>query len=340
MKYTDVNIDASGLILAEDLYDRDDVLIAPMNTLLTPKVISSISKLGIKIILTKESDEIIPITEKEKESITRYIIDKISNNSFHGRKIYNPVIPIVTSVFIKLIIDNYAMYLLKELKNLDTYTLNHSINVAMLSGLIAKWNNHSEEEIRQVITAGFFHQIGKIHLDKNLINNQDKLGYAEIAAIKKHIILGEHYLTKVSLIDEDIKEIIMHSCELLDGSGYPHKLKKDQINPLSQIVCVANIYDAAITERPFKEAKTSFEICSELFNMSMDKLSPEVTTPLINHIEAAYHGLKVKLSNGKIGEIIFTNKYNSKKPIVKISETEYIDISAKDNDVVIIGMVS
>ncbi len=339
MKYTDVNNNANGMILGENIYDNNGTLIAPKDSILTPKLIAAISNMGIKIILTEEDDDDELISEDKKEELTSFILQSINEKSFHGRKIYSPIVPAVTSVFTEILFDDYAMYILNKLSKIDSYSINHAINVAMLSGLIGKWMKLEDSDIRKAIFAGFFHQTGKIDIDKTLLTCDKKLNVDELQYVRDYIEFSKPHLEKIEIIDDDIKAIILQSCEYLDGSGYPNALKRDQIHPISKIVCVANIFDSAISKRPFKEAKTPFEICSELFTMSMDKLCPSVTTPLIRHIEASYHGLKVELSNGKVGEIVYTNKYDSKRPIIKISDTEFIDINSRDNDVKIVKML-
>ena len=141
----------------------------------------------------------------------------------------------------------------------DEYTRGHSYRVAEYAALIAAELGWSSEEIQQLKHAAYLHDIGKIGISDRILNKAGKLTEEEFEVIKRHPIIGASILKNLALHqDEPIVKVAYEICrwhhERYDGGGYPDGLKGEQIPISAQIVSLADVYDALVSDRIYKKA--------------------------------------------------------------------------------------
>lgn len=139
----------------------------------------------------------------------------------------------------------------------DSYTAGHSKRVAEYASLIAQELKLSDDEISLIFRAGMLHDIGKIEVPDALLLKPEKLTNNEYDLIKTHSKVGYEILSREPFYD--IASIVLHHHERYDGQGYPHGLKGDSIPTLSQIISIADVYDALTTNRAYRKAMTKKE---------------------------------------------------------------------------------
>lgn len=146
--------------------------------------------------------------------------------------------------------------------------IKHSMNVAFFSYLAAKKMKLSRMQCRNVFFAGLLHDIGKIKLDKKILNKKDKLTSWEYEYIKRHVILGVQLLRKYS-VPKVITDIVEQHHEREDGTGYPKGLADNEICTEAKIIRRVDIYDALTSNRSYRK-KYSSEKAREI--MSKEEL--------------------------------------------------------------------
>jgi len=134
----------------------------------------------------------------------------------------------------------------------DSYTAGHSKRVANYSSLIAKKLNLSEDDQSLIYRAGMLHDIGKIEIPDALLLKPESLTTNEYNLIKTHSKVGSELLSREPFYD--LASIVLHHHERYDGDGYPYGLKGDDIPFLSQIISIADVYDAVTTNRAYRKA--------------------------------------------------------------------------------------
>jgi HD-GYP domain-containing protein (c-di-GMP phosphodiesterase class II) len=135
----------------------------------------------------------------------------------------------------------------------DPYTLGHSERVTQYSITIAEQMGLLEEEIRTIQYSAILHDVGKIGISGNILNKVGRLSFEEYCAIKQHSVIGENIIKRVDFLQET-RPIIRGHQEHYDGSGYPDGLAGDEIPLLARILSVADVFDALITDRPYRKA--------------------------------------------------------------------------------------
>lgn len=176
----------------------------------------------------------------------------------------------------------------------DNYTKNHSHNVAILSQEIAIELNLSSEEINNAYWAGLVHDIGKILIPFNVLNKKDKLTEEEFEHIKKHPHWGFVTLSQTNHLKEIAKYVLYHH-EHWDGSGYPKGVHGNDIPLISQIITVADSWDAMRSDRSYRLKLTGESALKEIINKRGIQFSPVVVDAFVRVLNKE----KVKIAIGQ-----------------------------------------
>ena len=149
----------------------------------------------------------------------------------------------------------------------DPYTLGHSVRVGQLSMMIGETLGLPDAQLQHLEIGGYLHDIGKIGVRDSVLLKPGALTPEERQMIEQHPKIGLDILRPVDLPVEVVQFVGRHH-EKLDGSGYPGGLKAEELTIISRIGTVADIYDALITDRPYRAGMTAKE--------TMDILKREV----------------------------------------------------------------
>lgn len=154
----------------------------------------------------------------------------------------------------------------------------HVLHINVLTGLLLekmtqkseKYSVSSEEQYL-ITTASALHDIGKIGIDEKILNKPGRLTHEEFEIMKQHTVIGEEMLKQLEMYqDEDLVRIARQICrwhhERYDGKGYPDGLVGDEIPISAQVVSLADVYDALISERVYKDAYTHEKAMEMILN--------------------------------------------------------------------------
>ena len=157
----------------------------------------------------------------------------------------------------------------------DSYTKGHSENVANLAAGVAAELGLSRKMVVDTYWAGMVHDIGKLLVPVNILNKKGRLSEEEYQLIKKHPVWGSQALADSAVLKHISKYILYHH-ERWDGRGYPEGIKSDEIPLVSQIIAVADAWDAMRSERSYRNPLTKKEALAEIKNNKGSQFSPEV----------------------------------------------------------------
>ena len=157
----------------------------------------------------------------------------------------------------------------------DICTAMHSWKVEQLAVEIARKFNFSSQGIQDMATAGLLHDIGKIKIPKAILNKPDKLTEAEFAVIKEHPGYGFHILDAITPL-KNIAETILYHHEKFDGTGYPAGKKNKEIPLTSQILSIADVYDAITSNRVYRKAMTTQDAVQFIIDHKNTHFDPEL----------------------------------------------------------------
>lgn len=135
----------------------------------------------------------------------------------------------------------------------DSYTGKHSSNVSKYVSLLCKRVKLTKEEKEEIRIAASIHDIGKVGISDSILKKPEKLTYEEYEIMKKHPVIGANIVGKIHGY-ENISNIIRHHHERYDGKGYPDGLEGSSIPIGSQIIAIADAFDAMTSNRVYRKS--------------------------------------------------------------------------------------
>lgn len=160
----------------------------------------------------------------------------------------------------------------------DKYTEGHSVRVGKYSEIIAKELGYDENEVEGVAVAGYLHDVGKLTVERNIINAPYRINAKESAELNKHPAVGYEILAPIHHPYADVPLAAKYHHERLDGRGYPDGLYDREIPFVAKIVNLADSFDAMTTDRPYKRRRPAKEVIEDLQRNSGKQFSPELVT--------------------------------------------------------------
>ena len=167
----------------------------------------------------------------------------------------------------------------------DPYTRGHSDRVTRYSVLIATEMGLSEQEIQKIRISAQLHDVGKIGIEDRILKKPGALTPEEFEIMKTHTTKGAAILRPVEMLREMLPGIELHH-ESLDGRGYPHGLKGDQIPLMPRVIMVADTFDAMTTNRPYQAAMDPEYVIRIINSLAATKFDPHVVAAMTKVFES------------------------------------------------------
>ncbi|QQX82019.1 DUF3391 domain-containing protein [Shewanella sp. KX20019] len=202
--------------------------------------------------------------------------------------------------------DKLVLHLMTDAKNDDGIYF-HSLNVSILSMLIAKELNWSRNEIELVGIGALFHDTGKLKVPSQILRKTSPLSSAEQNFVNQHPMMGVDLLKLADNFPSEALPIILKHHEYLDGTGTPKGLKEPQIDKLSQLVAAVNTYDNLCHSDRSRKARTPFSALGYLYKHYKTQLNPQIVGRMVKMLGIYPPGSIVELSSGQYGMVMSVN---------------------------------
>jgi diguanylate cyclase (GGDEF)-like protein/putative nucleotidyltransferase with HDIG domain len=157
----------------------------------------------------------------------------------------------------------------------DPFVLGHSQQVTYYATMIAQQMGLPTEKIEIIRKACLMHDVGKLGIDASLLSKPSGLSDKEFETVKRHVTFGAELLLKSQAL-QSLVPVVLHHHEHYDGSGYPDRLKGEEIPLEARIVCVADSVEAMASDRPYRSALDFYEILAEVRRCSGSHFDPAV----------------------------------------------------------------
>ncbi|MDF2660897.1 MAG: hypothetical protein K0Q94_3688 [Paenibacillus sp.] len=312
-----------GYRLNKNMYNRAGVLIVPVHTVLASKDVELLVRQQVR--LRDEDVERLPVLDLIETAIceVKSAFDKIRHSErMPLDRFHEKIIPIIVKMSEHP--DLNLIFALLERK--DEYTYRHSIGVALIAKLIGKAKGLPAQELLELTSAAFLHDIGKVKIPDDILNKAGKLTPREFELIQNHTIYGYELLKHVSGIPHRHALVALQHHEREDGSGYPGGLTGEAIDCHSKIVAVADVFHAMISKRVYKNPVPFYKVLVEMSENAYGTLEPSTTLCFLKRIMDMLIGNRVVLSNGDVGKIVMIHAADPIHPLVEVDGT-YVDLS-------------
>ena len=185
----------------------------------------------------------------------------------------------------------------------DKYTQGHSERVGRYSEIIARELGWSEEEVEGIQIAGYLHDVGKLVVDRDIINAPYNINAKESSELNRHPAAGYEILAPINHPYADIPLMAKYHHERLDGRGYPDGLTDEQIPLGAKIVSLADSFDAMTTDRPYRRRRSFEDVVRDLRENSGKQFDPKVVAAfaraLLNEVRGVTKERRITKMLGK-----------------------------------------
>ena len=323
----------AGMVLASPVISDTGKVVLEEGVILTDSFIERLMLLGIKTVHIQLS-ETMPV----KEQFTAFYEDTLGKIKEGFANIsYFKEVPVVQ---MRELVDNAvnpmvdipgAILYLNAIQQSDDCTFKHSLGVAVITGVFAKWAGYQGERLKDAILAGLLHDIGKLSIPAAILTKPGRLTDIEMAIVKKHPVEGYRLLTQAPTVTQEVLLGVLQHHERMDGSGYPNGLRGDQIHPYARILAVADLYDAVTNDRPFQQKMSPFGAARLIAGDMYDKFDTATSATFLEHLRDQLTGCQVKLSDGRMAEVILIGSDYTFHPVVKTQDGKFLDIGRNPN---------
>ncbi|MEC0093785.1 HD-GYP domain-containing protein [Paenibacillus macquariensis] len=219
---------------------------------------------------------------------------------------------------IQYIKDYSLISFLPRLINDHDYMYHNAVLCALSSYKLAEWSGLPKKDWMQVAFAGLFHDIGNVKVDPSILFKPDRLTLDEINEMREHTKMGHQLLKNVAGINEGVRLAALQHHEKVDGTGYPLGIDSNKIHIYSKIVGVVDIFHAMTLNKAYRKGQSPYLVLEQILSESFGKLDPKLVQTFIKKVTEFNNGVIVRLSNDKIGEIVFSNHNEPTRPMVSV----------------------
>jgi HD-GYP domain-containing protein (c-di-GMP phosphodiesterase class II) len=294
----------------------------------------------------KSSPVILEITKAKKLfNESKKIQKQVFADALHGRELnLAPVVEITNQTIDTVFKNSDALACVINIRKKDEYLLEHSVSVAVLITIFARFLKIDKQIVQQISIGAFLHDVGKINVPDSILNKPGKLTDDEFTIMKSHVNHSINIIKATPGISELSIEVAALHHEKLDGTGYPFKIAKDNISIYGRMIAICDIFDALTANRCYKEGYSHLKAFSILRNLAKkEHLDQRLVDMFIKCMGVYPVGSLVELSSNKLAIVESRNDSDPTNPNVRsfynaqdnrYVMTEDIDLSSDDDFIV------
>ncbi len=324
--------------LARTIYNHQGNVLIMAGNSLTPKIISILEKLGISAVWVEGEEEIFVkdvVNIETRITAIKQVENILLKTKESGKLVIEPqdLYKSVSSFANELFDAEELLYSLSDLRTQDNYTFIHSVNVCILSMMTGISLGYGKEDICTIGIGALLHDLGKVLIPDKILNKPGPLSSDEFSIMKKHTIFGYELITESGVLGDVPARIALEHHETYDGSGYPMGISDKNIHRFSQIVAIADKFDAITANRVYRKAFPPFEayeMCAAAGNYLFDE---DIVQAFMHNITPYPPGTHVQLSNGLVGVCVNIKKGFSMFPVVRLLFDENLKPLKQDTEI-------
>ena len=320
MRYVKAEHLQKGMVLVYTLYDNNEKVLLKANRKLTQNYINRIQQMDIMGLYVFEDDEITEHTPIVSEQTRLKAIKSLKRLNIDDC-IY------VANNIVEEIRESESMIVETiNLSTYDNYTYTHSVNVDILAVVLGVACGLRDDELRKLSQAALLHDIGKTCVPIEILNKPGPLTEEEFAEVKKHPHYGYNMLKDNYDVSSVTRNAILSHHENEDGSGYPRALTSEHIHLFAKIIHIADVYDALVTKRVYKDAMNPADALEYLMGNAERLFDKELVATFMDYIAPYPLGVQVELSTGQKALVVKNNRAMLSRPIVRLDGGALVDL--------------
>ena len=329
MRYVPIQSIKENSILKKTVYGPNGNVLLKEGVTLDSYYINKLKKVGINgVYIEDELSKGIEIKNLISEELRHEAVTSVQETFIYAQKSHvsdkelrdnNERINNITKKIVDEILSSQDLMInMIDLKVFDDYTFYHSLNVAIISIVLGASLDFTKEELYSLGLGAILHDIGKIFIPIEVLNKPDKLDNKEWSTMKKHPFRGFEFLkNKFKLPADAYKGILMHH-ERWNGTGYPKKHSFNDITKHGRIIAVADVYDALISDRPYRKGLVPSEAIEYIIAGNDTLFDPKIVEIFLRKVTPYPSGTIVKLSNNSLAIVVKNFEGNGNRPLLRV----------------------
>lgn len=321
---------SEGMILSSDLIGKNGQVFLLKNTVLNNEYILKIKNLNYNGVYIKDSNnpqitEVASLDQIQTDikvklfnGIKTLMVEIEETNELVNKENIIKISNVIYETVHSLICNKTTMINFIDLKISDELLFFHSINVAITSLVLGIGLKLDKNELYKLGMAAILHDLGKVLVDKKILSKPVRLTDSEFEEIKKHPMLGFKLLQNRTDIPLASKLGVLYHHEKWNGLGYVSGLKENSINIFSQIISIADIYDALISNRTYNKALTAKDATKIIKSEANKSFSPTLVKLFCTKIAIYPLGSIVKLNNNWEGTVLRNFEGFLDRPVIRV----------------------
>ena len=306
-----------GMRLARPIYNKSGVLLYERNTKLTMQGIYSVKNFGlIGIYILEPAEPLPPMTEEDIEFERFQTMSMFSLRNalklIAGGKKTDSLKQLTREIVRRFGNMNHKVNFMQNLRSPEDDVYKHSINVAILSALMSKRLQFSENEKERVVSAALIHDIGKLLISKDgSVGKETYIDHRNPEMLKKAHSIGYNLINNDYNLESSIKALVGQMIRKIDEVDQDRKIN----NSAAEVLHVAYYYDNLTSMKLGEEPESDVEAIRYLLD-SHNGFSPNAVRALVDSVNILSVGVCVELTNGDKGLVLSENKINILRPLV------------------------
>jgi putative nucleotidyltransferase with HDIG domain len=237
-----------------------------------------------------------------------------SGGSVDMVKVKKSVDPMIDSV----IRNPDACIWLARMKQEHQYTYQHALGASIWAVALGRQLGLPKSDLRTLAVGGTLFDIGKLKVDKTLINADRPLTDEEFQKIRGHVSQGVEMVQQSGLMNQDVVDMIACHHERYDGTGYPKGLKDDEIPVFARIAAIVDCYDAITSHRSYAKAIPPSLAIKMLYEWKDQAFQGELVEEFIQTVGIYPAGTLVELSSGEVAVVVADYRTSRLRPRVMV----------------------
>jgi len=326
LRKVSINFVGPGMTVGYPVYNGRGEMLINRGVVLTRRVINRLIRQGVPALYIVDDffsgiepkDVLDSRTRVDAVNIVKKVFSK--NYTFKLSSEETNVLKSSVDTFMQQLLKNRSIMIdLIDIRCIDDYTFGHCVNVCVLSLVTAIHLGYDLATMTILGMGALMHDIGKILIPKEILNKPGKLSNEEYELIKKHSQLGYDLLCDSKPLIKNLSAlIVLQHHERFNGEGYPAGLAREEIHNLSQIVGIADVFDAMTADRVYRPGFHPSQVWEMLAASGDFLFKYELIQAFLANVAPYPSGSVVQLSSDEIGIVVETHKELPLHPRLKV----------------------
>lgn len=317
--------------LGQNIYRHDGLLALPRGVVIREKEMQELKYHGIDYVLVY--DKRTAAGNEEDISFTMSIIESAYiKTTLWEKEIGEKVFEYLEE---QIMGNKKVQNILNNLRIADSYSFAHCVNISLIVVTLLYKEKMNLDALLKIAYISLLHDVGRLKMIE-VFNKKGKLSKEEYEQVQMHPEESFKMLKKAGFLEEEIA-FVSETHERFNGTGYPYQLKGREIAQLSQLILIADVYNALSSFRPYRESTYSPHVVLKMLEEEVGKaFNKDIVTLFKRNFEPYREGLVVELDDGRVAKVKSTY-YSNTLPVVDVlsDETgvriETIDLSSVKN---------